>query len=895
MVVAIPGPQQLGSRPSARSGRVIATQDTTAVGSGIAALGQGIGQLASVVQKIREDDDEVAVTKALSDFNVAAIDQDKRFRNGEAGQDYATWGTKSDAELRKTRDALAGSIRDPVRRQKFIARTDVQIADQSAKLGLQADGYARGKRREELNTSLSQQGTVIAAAHARNDAPMIERATNEGIASILAAGRRGDLSPAEVEKATRDFREQAAQGRVSLDLSVDPGGTLKKLQGVGSGGERASQALAFFMSKGWSKEQASGIVGNLIGESRLDPDAKGDKGTAFGIAQWRGERLNRLKRFAASKGKQWTDYETQLDFVDTELRVHERAAFHALQNAKTIDEATAAFVNFERPRGWTEGNPRGAHNFAGRLKFAQQVAAGEAPAGEAPAYYRDLSSAAYVRALNQAKATAQNELQEQGAARVASILSFGPESPSVPAMPPREAFIEAHGPEDGATRYDQLVRDVDVATRRHEFRTQTPAEIQASVDALKPVEGVTPARQVAAQAAAYANAQAAAVAEMKARLADPVQYAINASPEVAQAWEAVEGGDANAYSKALSLTAAFEDRIGIPPTAQRLLPDSVAKSAATAFNNPTATQEARLGPLVQAMFATEDRRQQTAIWEQMIKAGVPEYAQGALDALRRGDEGAARRLFEAVFVDPAALPGKIDKKPSQIAQAIQDIIMADGKIGDVIYGLGVGVPENAVRAQRDQKLIWRAVQHRLLKGETNEYTTAQAVADDLFGKKTVVNESLSDRGSVQAVIPPDVDEDTFLAGAEASLPVFEKAIRAGVKPIIDAAPTADSSRAILDAAAETKIENILAEGVIRNIGDGFGFMDPYTGQFVKGRDGKPVVLTLDEIIAKSGKPREGVSFFRSLIAPTEITPLDAETLKSLPPPVGIPSLPEGPQ
>lgn len=48
-------------------------------------------------------------------------------------------------------------------------------------------------------------------------------------------------------------------------------------------------------------------------------------------------------------------------------------AWRALQSAKTVEEATAAFVHFERPQGYTPGNPRNAHNFKGRLKFAKNL------------------------------------------------------------------------------------------------------------------------------------------------------------------------------------------------------------------------------------------------------------------------------------------------------------------------------------------------------------------------------------------------------------------------------------------------------------------------------------------------------------------------------------------
>ena len=38
----------------------------------------------------------------------------------------------------------------------------------------------------------------------------------------------------------------------------------------------------------------------------------------FGLFQWRNERFSALQNFASSKGKSWTDYDTQIDFFAKE-------------------------------------------------------------------------------------------------------------------------------------------------------------------------------------------------------------------------------------------------------------------------------------------------------------------------------------------------------------------------------------------------------------------------------------------------------------------------------------------------------------------------------------------------------------------------------------------------
>jgi hypothetical protein len=44
------------------------------------------------------------------------------------------------------------------------------------------------------------------------------------------------------------------------------------------------------MSRSYSSAQTAGIVGNLIGESGLNPGVAGDNGAALGIGQWHPDR-----------------------------------------------------------------------------------------------------------------------------------------------------------------------------------------------------------------------------------------------------------------------------------------------------------------------------------------------------------------------------------------------------------------------------------------------------------------------------------------------------------------------------------------------------------------------------------------------------------------------------
>lgn len=122
--------------------------------------------------------------------------------------------------------------------------------------------------------------------------------------------------------------------------------------GVGSS-ENAAKALEFFKQKGWSPEQAAGLVGNLQAESSkdLNPSAVGDGGMAYGIAQWHPDRQANFENQFGKSIRQST-FEEQLAFIQWELENTERKAGSLLRNATSAAEA-AIIVDkyYERSKG----------------------------------------------------------------------------------------------------------------------------------------------------------------------------------------------------------------------------------------------------------------------------------------------------------------------------------------------------------------------------------------------------------------------------------------------------------------------------------------------------------------------------------------------------------------
>ncbi len=138
-----------------------------------------------------------------------------------------------------------------------------------------------------------------------------------------------------------------------------------------------NEAYAFnwLVKRGYQPHQAAGIVGNFVQESGVRPaGVVGDNGTAFGVAQWRGDRLAGLKSFAAAQGADWQNLDTQLAYADWELKNTEKRAGDLLRAATDVQGATRAMMGFERPQGFTWATPEAGHGWENRINAARRIA-----------------------------------------------------------------------------------------------------------------------------------------------------------------------------------------------------------------------------------------------------------------------------------------------------------------------------------------------------------------------------------------------------------------------------------------------------------------------------------------------------------------------------------------
>lgn len=126
--------------------------------------------------------------------------------------------------------------------------------------------------------------------------------------------------------------------------------------------KRQAAALDFFQRMGWSKDQAAGLVANIKHESGFKHDAVGDRGKAYGIAQWHPDRQANFAKWAGKDIRQST-FEEQLAFMHYELtQGAEQRAGRLLRASNSARDAGAVVSRYyERPlAAQAEAEKRGA-------------------------------------------------------------------------------------------------------------------------------------------------------------------------------------------------------------------------------------------------------------------------------------------------------------------------------------------------------------------------------------------------------------------------------------------------------------------------------------------------------------------------------------------------------
>lgn len=146
--------------------------------------------------------------------------------------------------------------------------------------------------------------------------------------------------------------------------------------------QNAMAMINFLRSKGLPAHAAIGVAGSIMGETAYNPYHSGwdVNGPSGGIAAWHDKagtegNFARLKKFAASRGKPWTDIGTQAEFLWyslTEGSYKNRNIIEKLKNAKSIEEASYIWGHdYEVFKGYNDWNSKSHQR---RMQYGRDLA-----------------------------------------------------------------------------------------------------------------------------------------------------------------------------------------------------------------------------------------------------------------------------------------------------------------------------------------------------------------------------------------------------------------------------------------------------------------------------------------------------------------------------------------
>jgi hypothetical protein len=830
----LPSALDLSGPENLRSGRAIATIDTSGIGRGLASLGNSLQEIGAERQ---QQQNTVDIARAEAEKTKGLLEVQDQFQHDP---DYSTYGKRAPVAANDVVSKAANLIRDPQMRARWSigAGTDAfRVAN-----GINDHGVTVAREAETVafDNALETNRRLYVDPATPPDVRAKAKADIQG--AIQQGQQSGLLDPSQAEARRKTFVEDAEFSRGKLAVEQDPS-IISKPKGPVAGIVAAAAAR-----HGVPPGIALGIAQI---ESGMNPNAKAGTSSASGLFQFvdgTAAQYHLRNKFDAEAnadaGARLTadniaglKKDLGRDPTPGEVYIAHFGGFGVADKLAKASPDTPTSAIFS-PQAIAANRSILADKTAGEVKdwadSTMAKAMHQAGAGENPDWYQSLSPEQR-QVINNEVDTRNNQIAADTRANIdvaatnapAAILNTGQYSGTVPTQ---DQFFQAYGPQEGATRYDAFVASMQTNKQAYDMRTMSAGDIQQMVNAAKPTSS---GDNAALEAARYKTLQDAQETTIKAREADPATYVRQAFPSVNEQWNNAQAQ--GNYQSAVAASVAAQQQVGVKDI--QPLPKEIATNAVNVFKDEAQPQANRIGAVSSIIMATSDPAQRQMLFNQMVKQGLPDITQGAFEALSRGDGAAAQRLFQAAMVDPSKLAGNIPNgvKPSDIDQAVQAQVMDQGQVGDIYYGLSSGTAENYTRAQRDSKLINNAVNIRLRNGETMDQAIA-GVSKDLYGDVQVVN-----TGHMQILVPTSQDKGAVITELSSKLPEVETALKNAIAVPPGANP---SMKAIVDAAAANHIPNILANGFFRNSGDGYVFIDPYTDSAVADESGAPIIFKI---------------------------------------------------
>ena len=236
-----------------------------------------------------------------------------------------------------------------------------------------------------MNSTISSSGTMAYAGG--GEVKMESIVSGKDYSDVIAKSVQESVAP-EVDKTIQDLMKQLMLKKVEPEVKEkEPTGEPTTPEGIplDEGSTASGRSLMQgLVQRGFTKEEASAIVGNLWAESGFRTNATNPSSGAFGLMQWLGGRKSRLYSYAAEKGKSVTDANLQLDYIKWELKggnAYETAQFQkAMAYGSSVADKTRGFA-YEVERASSGELSR---SMSKRVGAAESVYGGRMVAGETP-------------------------------------------------------------------------------------------------------------------------------------------------------------------------------------------------------------------------------------------------------------------------------------------------------------------------------------------------------------------------------------------------------------------------------------------------------------------------------------------------------------------------------
>lgn len=851
----LPGIADLGAAPTADPTRPLAAYDTSPLARGaqsiaasVEGFGKGTSALGSGIGAAQVDSNRWDYAKAHADFLARKTDLDAQTAlDNNYGPDASgkTLPERYEAQLKDIHNQSAALISDPAMRERFTNDTQPQIADGRAR----ALVHATTLQREADVGYVSQQGDnfINKAINTTDDRARTQLIDSYGqLVDGLVA--KGAITPEQGVARKKSWAQQYATADLLARSDTDPMGVINELRAKPGSPEQIDNRIVEVEGSGSNPASSAAGTGQFTNSTWLDvlkrnrPDlAQGrsdDELLALRADKQLGHEMVGRYREENTKYLQGQGLPTTAGnlYLAHFLGPAGAAAVLRANPNMPASDALAKALGPEKAAAMVAANPQVLQGqLAGSVaQWASDRMGGVGPGGGRiydllPPDRREQLLSHALLSLNKHQVTDTATFHNS----VVDDLSEADRTGSVAKPKKLEDFIGTYGPDRGSQEFKQYQANLTAAADKQKLLTMSDTDIAKMIESYnpKPGEGYTEAAQ------RQDALRKAATTVLKARADDPAGYAVSKLPVVQQSYQNLSKALADPTAKPEAKQAAARDyvtktmleqqRIGIAPADQRIVPQAYVDHLTDSFSNAATSDEAG------ARTALVSRVQQEAAlwgenWPSIMRELSPK-TQPIVRAIAAGADPVA--MTRLLSLDPKA------DSPSKVLREQNET-----KFGDLQRSLNdefAPFLRSLVGRQKERDYTaYYSMGQELAALYVRDGKSAGDAARQAF--TDLVGGRYDFRDTWRLPKSAGVAADDVQRGTEVARDRLEQL---GVRPAVDDGGITDAR-----SASFTKFGR---DGVFVTAPDNSGLNLAYGDKFVRGEDGSPLLLPWNLLAAMS--------------------------------------------